>query len=95
MSDPSPARTMTMLTIRMVARLKAKVLSIRRENSPHPLSYPHEENERRWDQVSSLLRHVRVPVTGSTGRPKEHQHSAAAGRDAGPTVPAKVPDRKR
>jgi len=34
-----------------------------------------------------VLEHVRGPETGSTGRPKEHQHSAAVRRDAGPTAP--------
>jgi len=34
-----------------------------------------------------VLEQVRGPETGSTGRPKEHQHSAAVRRDAGPTAP--------
>ncbi len=59
------------------------------------LSRPNEKrrtkrkhrNVRHCDQVSSVLEQVRGPETGSTGRPKEHQHSAAARRDAGPTAP--------
>lgn len=44
-------------------------------------------NVHKRDQVSSVLEKVRGPETGSTGRPKEHQHSAAPRRDAGPTAP--------